>query len=376
MLAAMTMNVMTSCGGDDGGNSNNDNSGQSGKTAQEQELVRQATGTWKCVMSSDKTSGGQSYTGLLKGTKLNIHSDGNFTTDSPNLGYAGQYTVKDNTITATSVSGTFSMIVSVIGDYMAWDGKDSNGTKFLYAFMREYSNNYISTSKIKEYLESESEVWELTEQENGVANNFYFVFRNGMTSGYTVSKPDNTTVNLKASYNIENNYITSTQNDVLKGGIYVQEITATTFKGYWCGGIPLTGKKITIPEKQKDPFEGTWTGYIDTYYYNRWHKRGDTYRTSIYFERSNPYGGRGYELDYNVASSYADYYCEFSWEVINGRIHIKYDDSWGEVIIYDYTLTDTYFDGFMDDGTTRDIHFRLNYDANFDWAGWRNTWRR
>ena len=122
--------------------------------------------------------------------------------------------------------------------------------------------------------------------------------------------------------------------------------------------------------------DGTWTGYIDTYYYNRWHKRGDTYRTSIYFERSNPYGGRGYEVDYNIASRYADYYCEFSWEVINGRIHIKYDDSWGKVIIYDYTLTDTYFDGFMDDGTTRDIRFHLNYDGAFDWGGWRNTWRR
>ena len=59
-----------------------------------------------------------------------------------------------------------------------------------------------------------------------------------------------------------------------------------------------------------------------------------------------------------------------------GRIHIKYDDSWGEVIIYDYTLTDTYFDGFMDDGTTRDIRFHLDYDGRFDWAGWRNTWRR
>lgn len=121
--------------------------------------------------------------------------------------------------------------------------------------------------------------------------------------------------------------------------------------------------------------DGTWTGYIDTYYYDRWHKGGDTFRTSIYFERENPYGGWGYEIDYNVNSRYVDYYCEFRWEVSNGRIRIKYDDSWGDVIIYDYTLTDSYFDGYMDDGTNKEIHFRLNYDSRFDWDSWRRTWR-
>jgi hypothetical protein len=31
--------------------------------------------------------------------------------------------------------------------------------------------------------------------------------------------------------------------------------------------------------------EGTWTGYIDTYYFDRWGKRGETFRTSISFGR-------------------------------------------------------------------------------------------
>jgi hypothetical protein len=30
----------------------------------------------------------------------------------------------------------------------------------------------------------------------------------------------------------------------------------------------------------------------------------------------------------------------------------------------------------MDDGTNRDIYFRLEYDSSFDWNSWRNTWRR
>ena len=88
--------------------------------------------------------------------------------------------------------------------------------------------------------------------------------------------------------------------------------------------------------------EGTWTGYIDTYFYDRFGLSGDTYRTSMYFERENSYGGWGYEVDYNTYSRYDDYYyCEFRWEVINGAIRIRYADSWNDVYIYDYVLDDT-----------------------------------
>ena len=121
--------------------------------------------------------------------------------------------------------------------------------------------------------------------------------------------------------------------------------------------------------------DGTWTGYIDTYYYDRWGKRGDSYRTSLFFERENPYGGWGYEVDYNVSNRYVDYYCEFRWEVSNGSIRIRYADSSTDVIIYDYTLGDHYFSGYMDDGTSREIRFQLRYNSDFDWDGWRATWR-
>ena len=122
--------------------------------------------------------------------------------------------------------------------------------------------------------------------------------------------------------------------------------------------------------------DGTWTGYIETYYRDRWGKTGDAFRTSMYFHRENPFGGWGYEIDYNVGTRFVDYYCEFRWEVINGRIHIKYADSINEIIIYDYRLSSNYFEGYMDDGTSREIYFRLAYDGNFDWNSWRNTWRR
>ena len=117
--------------------------------------------------------------------------------------------------------------------------------------------------------------------------------------------------------------------------------------------------------------EGTWTGHVDTYLYDRFGVKGDSYRTTIYFERENSYGGWGYEVDYNMYSRYNDYYyCEFRWEVVGGQIRLSYADSWNDVYIYDYTLSDYYFAGYMDDNTSRDINFRLNYDRHFEWDYW------
>jgi len=115
--------------------------------------------------------------------------------------------------------------------------------------------------------------------------------------------------------------------------------------------------------------EGSWTGYIETYLYDRFGFTGNDYRTTMYFERENAYGGWGYEVDYNIRSRYEDYYyCEFRWEVINGNIRVQYADSWNNVWIYPRRLTTTHFSGTMDDGTTRDIYFDLTYDGNFDWG--------
>ena len=120
--------------------------------------------------------------------------------------------------------------------------------------------------------------------------------------------------------------------------------------------------------------EGTWTGYIETYLRDRYGLSGDSYRTTIYFERENRYGGWGYEVDYNTYSRYDDYYyCEFDWEVVNGQIRIQYADSWNTVYIYDYTLNDYRFRGYMDDGTNRDIYFDLSYDRSFDWDYWTRS---
>ena len=117
--------------------------------------------------------------------------------------------------------------------------------------------------------------------------------------------------------------------------------------------------------------DGSWTGYIDTYYEDRWGLTGDSFRTTMYFERENPYGGWGYEVDYDNYNRYEDYYyCEFTWEVYNGTIRLRYADSWNDVYIRDYTLSNDRFEGYMDDGTSTDIVFQLSYDYRFDWDYW------
>ena len=123
--------------------------------------------------------------------------------------------------------------------------------------------------------------------------------------------------------------------------------------------------------------DGTWTGYIETYTYDRWGRSGKYYRTTMFFDKRGSYGGTGYEVDYNVNSRYDDYYyCEFDWDVRNGEIRIRYADSrWDPVYIYDYSLTSRYFEGYMDDGTHRDIYFRLQSDYNFDWENYHHRYR-
>lgn len=123
--------------------------------------------------------------------------------------------------------------------------------------------------------------------------------------------------------------------------------------------------------QEASTLSGTWTGYIDTYYYDRWGLTGNTYRTTMYFERDNAYSGWGYEVDYDLNSRYNDYYyCEFEWDIYKGSIRIRYADSWNDVYINDYRLNSNRFEGYMDDGTSKDILFRLTYDNRFDWGYW------
>ena len=120
--------------------------------------------------------------------------------------------------------------------------------------------------------------------------------------------------------------------------------------------------------------DGTWTGYVDVYYADRWGWTGSSYRTSICFVREGAYGGWGYEADYELG--YAnEAYSEFNWSVNNGVIRITYAaPGWNPIRIYDYRLYDDYFEGYMDDNTRQDIRFQLYYDGNYNWGRYRNRY--
>ncbi len=115
--------------------------------------------------------------------------------------------------------------------------------------------------------------------------------------------------------------------------------------------------------------DGTWTGYIDVYYADRWGWTGESYNTSIRFVQENAYGGWGEEADYdNFYEEVA--YSEFTWTVANGVIRISYAAPWNPIRIYEYRLYGDYFEGFMDDYTRKDIRFQFYYDGNYNWGRW------
>ena len=120
---------------------------------------------------------------------------------------------------------------------------------------------------------------------------------------------------------------------------------------------------------------GDWQGYLGAYYYDRWGLTGNTYETVSRFcaNGNGVTSGRGYEVDYDTRSPFNDYaYCEFSWSIVNGVITLLYDDSmWYPVYITNYSLYRDYFAGYINDGTRRDIRFKLE-NVNF---GYWDTYR-
>lgn len=116
--------------------------------------------------------------------------------------------------------------------------------------------------------------------------------------------------------------------------------------------------------------DGTWTGTIGTYYADRWGINGKSLHTAMKFDMTDPWGGDGYEVDFDTNSPYSHFYfSEFTWRISDGVIIIKYKDNWDEVRIYDYDLEiGGWFKGYIDDGKTKDIYFKLHYDNKFDWT--------
>lgn len=107
-----------------------------------------------------------------------------------------------------------------------------------------------------------------------------------------------------------------------------------------------------------------WRGVISQYYYDRWGQTGNHFRTTIefYCDANHWTSGWGREVDEDLNDPRNNYwFSEFDWRVRNGVIELRYADTGYEpVYIREYTLNPTYFTGYMDDGTNREIRFRLD----------------
>ena len=121
--------------------------------------------------------------------------------------------------------------------------------------------------------------------------------------------------------------------------------------------------------------DGTWTGYLESTYQDRWGVSGIAYKTAIKFVQETMYSGYGYEVDYNIDRPYDGYYySEFSWNVSGGIITIHYHNGWNQVYIRDYTLNLATFRGRWIEGT-REILFDFSPTSNFDWTPYQRNSR-
>lgn len=93
----------------------------------------------------------------------------------------------------------------------------------------------LSESQIREYLESGSGTWAMSEydSEDGKSYTHTMIFKNGKTNGYMSS-----TSGFMEKYSISGNriYISKEdqeRGDFLEGGIVLTKLTSTSLEGYW-----------------------------------------------------------------------------------------------------------------------------------------------
>ena len=120
--------------------------------------------------------------------------------------------------------------------------------------------------------------------------------------------------------------------------------------------------------------EGTWEGdmYTSTYYNNRYY---DASYSQVCFLR-DPYtysSGTGYWVDYydnNYWGSYNYVASHIKFEVQNRVITIYFIEDDDYVKIYDYSLSDSYFQGYIEIGNGERRQFRLRHVSSPNWSSY------
>ncbi len=125
---------------------------------------------------------------------------------------------------------------------------------------------------------------------------------------------------------------------------------------------------------------GEWYGDFGMSYTDKYGYTYDCYDTNLRFYQNSPYSrsGWGQQVDFYYDEDpyytgrhdhrylYMKQYYRFEWSINNGVIHMRYPhDHQLDVDIYDYHLSDRYFDGRI--GSSRTT-FRLDKLTNFGWS--------
>ena len=125
-----------------------------------------------------------------------------------------------------------------------------------------------------------------------------------------------------------------------------------------------------------DTLWGTWEGdiHVTSYWNNRYYDASYSY---IYFNR-DPYtysSGTGYWVDYYSNAPWDYIANHITWTVKYGDIKVYFEEDDYEVTIYDYTLSDRYFDGYIYTYDNKEVRFRLTKTSTPNWGNYHYGWR-
>lgn len=128
--------------------------------------------------------------------------------------------------------------------------------------------------------------------------------------------------------------------------------------------------------------EGTWEGnmYVSESYNGRTY---DATYSEICFLR-DPYSyssGAGYWIDYYSGAPWKYIANHITWTVRDGALYVHFYEENSDVVIYDYRLSDGFFDGAIYYGNTR-VDFSLQHTSSPNWGsyywygddGWYDGW--
>ena len=132
-----------------------------------------------------------------------------------------------------------------------------------------------------------------------------------------------------------------------------------------------------------DTLWGTWEGNI--YVTHEWSGRYyDASYSFIYFDRTSSRSGRGYWIDYYDDAPWGTdrIYSHITWTVTNSDIKIYFEEDDYYVTVYDYSLNDRYFEGYIYTHDNKRVRFQLRKTSepirggyNY-WDDWDYYWAK